>query len=767
MIKIIRIFLVFVIALTASCDGNLLKSGYLLGPKSRGAIGGREAKSGAVPVGQPTPSAAATRSSPQPTSVPLLGPAPSALEKRESAAKEKAETVLGTGVFIEEATTEAATGRAQAGGITMKFVDAQIADVVRSVLGTMLKLNYAIDPQVKGTITLQTASPISRQAILPTLESVLRMNGVAIVRSGGLYRVMPVESAARGAPASSVAGLGGDRRRAFGMDIIPLKFISAHEFGKILESMAPAGVVRRVDEARNVIIVAGTQSERADVGELVSIFDVDWLAGMSFALVPLRQAQASDIIPDLERVFGAGAKGPLAGLVRFSAVERRNSVLVISSRPDYVERAKSWISRLDIGDADEKQLFVYYVQNARATDLATILTQVFSSSGTGLPSSLLAPGSEPVRLSSRATPSSASRQEETRSTQRRPAVSANAIGPVLEANQTSVPTRSVPPPKPKVTPGVSAAIEKLRLTVVPDDADARIIADDVNNALVVLARPRTYRMIEAALHKLDIVPTQVLIEATIVEVTLNDQLRYGVQWFFKAGDSKAVLSRFARGAASSVFPGFSYVYRGGDAQVVLNALDSVTDVRVVSSPQVMVLDNRTAELQVGDQVPISTQQSISNTDPNAPTVNTIQFRDTGVVLRVTPRVNSSGQVTLEIEQEESNAVATTTSGIDSPTIQQRRVRSSVAVRSGETIALGGLIRNNRSDTESGVPVLSAIPILGNLFRDNSSSGRRTELLALITPRVVRNEEEARKVTEDLRQSLHRASELYRTGRGGR
>jgi general secretion pathway protein D len=296
---------------------------------------------------------------------------------------------------------------------------------------------------------------------------------------------------------------------------------------------------------------------------------------------------------------------------------------------------------------------------------------------------------------------------------------------------------------------------------LPEELSARIIPDDVNNSLVIMARPGVWRMIEEALRKLDVVPLQVLIEATVAEVTLNDDLRYGVQSFFDEGNTTTTLSSIASGTIASTFPGFSFVFDDGNIRTILDALDSVTDIRIISAPQVLVLDNRTAELQVGDQVPVSTQSSVSNTDGTAPTVNTVDFRDTGTVLRVTPRVNASGVVNLEIEQEQSSAVATTSSGIDSPTIQQRRLRTTVLVNSGETVALGGLISDTQTDAKSGIPLLSSIPILGNLFGSTSETGRRTEILILVTPRVIRNQEEARSVTRDLRETLHNAAALKR------
>ncbi|QEX16445.1 hypothetical protein FRZ44_17380 [Hypericibacter terrae] len=282
----------------------------------------------------------------------------------------------------------------------------------------------------------------------------------------------------------------------------------------------------------------------------------------------------------------------------------------------------------------------------------------------------------------------------------------------------------------------------------------RITADPTNNALLISATPSDYRKILSAIKQLDVVPLQVLIEATIAEVTLNDKLKYGLQWFFDSGSSSFTFSSLATGAVSAMFPGFSYVFTGGDNRVILNALSDITNVKVISSPQLMVLNNQSARLQVGDQVPIAVQSAVSTIDPNAPIVNSIEFRDTGVILDVVPRVNAGGLVVLDIAQEVSDVVETTSSTLNSPTIRQRRIASTVAVQSGQTIALGGLIRDSRTDSETGIPLLSDIPYLGNLFKTTSQTSDRTELLILLTPRVVRNSEDSREITEELRRRLH-------------
>jgi general secretion pathway protein D len=373
------------------------------------------------------------------------------------------------------------------------------------------------------------------------------------------------------------------------------------------------------------------------------------------------------------------------------------------------------------------------VQNARATSLAEVLSEMFGARTTTVEgASLLAPGEEAVELSTTSAfdPDAAETGEE---------------------GADELPLRAAP------VPGEPLAAEPIG----PEDAEIRIIADDTTNALVIRATPREYEKIREALDELDILPLQVLIEATIAEVTLTDELRYGVEWFFRSGDFEFSFTP----SATALLPvgGFQGIFdSGNDVRLVLQALDAITDVNVVSSPQLMVLDNQTARIQVGDQVPISVQSATSVIDPDSPVVNSIEYRDTGVILLVTPRVNQSGLVIMEIQQEISNVVdapTTTISEEASPTINQRQINSTVAILSGETVALGGLIQDQRERAQSGIPFLSRLPIVGALFRTRANNVTRTELLVLITPSVVENPARARAVTDELRRRLRSLEQL--------
>ncbi len=626
------------------------------------------------------------------------------------------------------------------GGITLNFLNTDIREVIDAILGDMLSQAYVIDPRVQGTVTVRTSKPLKTEDIIPVLEDILSMNGAALVKSGEAYRIIPSDQA------------NGFRiQQGFGAHIIPLKYAAAEAVRGAVEPFVPPGRTLRTDVARNLLIFTGTGAEAHDLEALIQVFDVDWMAGMSFAIFPLQTTEAKSVVQELEQVFGENFDSPLSDIVQFVAIERQNSILVITPQPTYLDKAATWIARLDRGEGSvDQRIYVYLVQNGRAKDIAAVLGEVFGGprGRAGSPEAEgLAPGLAPLEM----TGYPRSTTSELKSGAQRE-LGAEAQGAPASAEPAG--TADVQAAGEGITaePAVASAAASVvgEGIAVGAEEGIRIVADERNNALVIRATPAQFRVVQAALKQLDLVPLQVLIEATIAEVTLNDQLKYGLQWFFVNGDFTLSFSDAAALIPAAVVPGFNFLFTPTDARLVLSALSSITDVRVISSPQLMVLDNESARLQVGDQVPIATQSAVSVTDPEAPIVNSIEYRDTGVILDIIPHVNASGLVVIDIIQEVSSVVETETSGIDSPTIQQRQIQSTVAVQTGETIALGGLIRDGTTNRVSGIPVLSDIPILGNLFKTTDDKTQRTELLVLLTPRVVRDSQDARDLTDELR-----------------
>jgi general secretion pathway protein D len=638
----------------------------------------------------------------------------------------------GTDRFVNAIPGREAGSKAAPGDITLDFVDTDVRDVVRSVLGDMLQLPYTLDPQVTGRVTLRTGGPIAKLDVLPALEASLSIVGVAIVPRNGAYDVRRVADLQHGTGELALNGSG--REPGYGIEIVPLRFVAAEQMQKLLSPVAPQGALVHIDPTRNLIFIAGSEPERNSLKQTIAMFDVNYLKSMSFSIVRPIHVDVGVLAAELDKVF-EGTDSPIAGLVRLIPIPRINSLLVVSSRASYLEDVSAWVTRLDVAPAETgRRLYYYRLQNARAADVASTLSQLFG----GATASATSAG-QPTGTTSASVPSS----------------SAASQGNL----QVSYPT-----------PQALASSEPATLTTGPASAASganngnapQIVTDQSNNALIIRADPGDYAAIERILHEMDVAPAQVMIEATIIEVTLNDQLQLGVEWYFRNANSQTfTLSGSATGAITQSFPGFAFGYVLPNVQVAVSALGTLTKVTVLSSPQILTLDNKPATLQVGDEVPVVTQTALSVNGGGAPLVSTVQMQDTGVILSVTPRIAKSGMVFLDISQEVSDSVPTTTSGIDSPTIKQRRLQSTVGVLNGQSVALGGMISHSDTTGNSGIPFLKDIPILGNLARSSNEEHDRTELVIFLTPHIIGNVDEAESVTNELKHNFSQIQDELR------
>jgi general secretion pathway protein D len=640
---------------------------------------------------------------------------------------------------------------ASGNGITLNFANANVQDVAKAVLGDLLKLNYEIDPTVQGTITLTTASPVDRDAVLPIFEQSLMLAGLALVQQDTLYRIVPAADAPRQAGTPIVAEYGETVSPGFGLEIIPLRYVSAPQMQTLLQPMVPAGSIISADTTRNILTIAGTANQRSAILNDVALFDVDQMAGKSFALFRPQWVNADGLARGLQAIIAGPSGAGLAGVLKLIPLDRLNAVLAITTQPAYLSELQSWVIRLDQpSDSNNQQLYVYQVQNGKAADLAAVLNNAFEPAGaspqnTNTPNASLDSDNDNT-------------DQSTLSSGPGPSTSSPPMTP------TPV-TSSLPSTDQSDLSGASALLgndvgQSLNGGAAGSAASGSgppligVTADEVNNALVIRCLPSQYTEIQEALRELDIPPLQVLIEASVAEVTLSSQLQYGVQYYFQGGSVQAIQTTSMTKTVVPALPGFAAIFQEGQSiPIILSALQSLTKVNVLSAPDLMVLNNQTATLQVGDEVPIATQQSQSTLTNNAPIINSIEYENTGVILKVTPRVNADGLVTMDVSQEVSDVSTTTTSTLNSPTISERLISSSVAIHDGQTVALGGLISDTRTNGKSGVPFLQNIPYLGNLFSTTNHQLARTELLVLLTPHVVGSEDQAQEITAELRNKL--------------
>jgi general secretion pathway protein D len=617
------------------------------------------------------------------------------------------------------------------GKIKLNFQNANLLEVIKVVLGDMLGVNYVVDARVQGAVTLQTSRPLDRNDLLPTLEMLLRMNGAALVTDGSLYRVVPLASAAGDVASPQLGDSSLPLPRGYSVRVVPLQHIAASEMVQILEPFATGGnQVLRVDQQRNLLILAASGDDMGRLLETIRIFDVNQMTGMSVALFTPEYVDAKTLGEELDKLLADKERGLLKGLVRFEVIERLNGLMVVTPRPEHLAQVRRWVQRLDrdSGGAGQR-LFIYRVHNGKAVELAAVLNQLFDPDSETPPPAQLAPG---LQMAETRTPASP--------------------GEAAEAQPT-------PPPPVSNTGGSDG------LSISPK-AKVKVIADEPNNALLILASGSEYRQLLAALKQLDAVPLQVLIEVTIAEVTLTNNLEYGVEWFFRNGLPEGLGGRgtlelgladfgaggIAGGSAGAL--GFSYaITKGADVVGLLNLLDKESNISIISSPSLLVLNNQEARIQVGDEISIKTaEQSSVTTGTDVALTSTFERRETGVMLAVKPRVNPGGLVIMDVEQEVSN-VPQADVGSDNPRIQQRKIKSSVAVQSGDSVLLGGLIKDNRDESEAGIPGLHKMPLIGPLFGTKANNTDRTELLVVITPRAIEDRATALQVTDEFRNKL--------------
>jgi general secretion pathway protein D len=680
--------------------------------------------------------------------------------------------------------------------VSLNFEEAPAADVVRTILGDILKVDYTLHPPIEGSITLSTRRPVAPDQAVFLLESALQANGLALMRDArGSFQVGQPEVLRALGVSVSQAGGKDPLPAGYGAVIVPLEFIGANEMAAILRPLLQADSLVRVDPLRNLLVLVGSRSQAEAWMELVRSFDVDMLKGMSVGMIPLKYASVADVAQALELLSpvagGVGGAPAAQGAARAAAtaqptapgeaapavsrsfqgmhvlpIERLNSVLVVAPRASQLDQARRWIERLDQPNesSSEPRLFIYHVQNGNARHLASLLAGLFGEGGQQAPagpaSSGVAPGLATSSLGSRGAFGGASGGMPGGASG---GTSGGAFGGMAGGWSSGGMNPAQGTAGPMGGAAGQAASAQTQTSAASNLGKLRVMADDVNNVVLIWGPRSEYAKIEASLKRLDIPPNQVLIEASIIEVTLDDSLQYGLQWFFKDGrrnglygsgglfNSASAEAGRLTGANSQ---GFTYTLRagglGGDIRVVLNALASKSLLKVISSPSLMVQDNFTANIAAGTQQPVNAGTTISGS-ANLVTTN-IQYKDTGVNLSVTPSVNAGNMVNMLINQSVTD-LGTLDDATQQYSFLQRQISTKVAVRSGETLVLGGLIRDNSSSGNSGLPILQDIPVVGKLFGSTTKVAARTELLLTITPRVVRSDQELRDVSNELRLKM--------------
>lgn len=649
--------------------------------------------------------------SPEVAPAPVEAGAPAAETQADPPASEEAAPPA------PETTSDPAAAAPQASGpagpdtrFRFNCVDCDLLEFVRNIANE-LKLNYIVDPKVQGVVNILTYGEMRRSDLLSLLETVLEINGAAIVETGPVHRILPSPNARqlplsiRRGPASADSPAESSRV----LQIVPVNFVPASDMAELLTPYLSEGADVTYHQAANFLLVTETPANLGKLLELVRIFDADVFGGKRVRVYALENTRATHLALELESIF-AGYALAEESPIRFLPIPRLNSILVVSPSRGSFEEVDRWISRLDQA-VQNREIRNYYVkiQNGDAAAIAGLLLKIYGTVG---------------------------REKE---------------------DEAFLPTEGGP-----ADPLQAARPEDGTEEII--QGEIRVVADEQNNALIVQCGPEDFEVIEETIRELDRVPRQVLINVKIYEVVLDEELSMGISAFLQErakpvipGPSAATASYGNAAGGSGALNLATRVLTGDTRELVafLNAQETRSRSRVLSAPTVIASDNIAANIQVGSSIPILTSQGVvpGGTGGSSLFSNTIRNRNTGVILNVTPRINAGGWVTLAVQQEVSSPGAPPAAGIQSPSINIRSVETQVTIKNGQTIAIGGIISETDGLSRNGLPVLSRIPGLGLLFGHTSRKKVRTELIALITPHVIEDIEQAADLTEELKSSL--------------
>ena len=653
-------------------------------------------------------------------------------------------------------------------GFELNFENTPVATVAKVVLGDILQTGYTIDPRVQGTVSLVSVRPVAKSDIVFVLENALRLGGIVLVRDASGYRLTPLGDAVGGGRVDAAAS---SPEPGYGVSVVPLQYVSAQTLLKLMDSFATKAGMVRADTTRNLLLIQGSGAERRTAVDTALSFDLDWMRGQSVGIFPIANSAPEAVIAELEKIVDSGENGLSANLIKFQSVARLNAIMVVSKKPALLHTAATWIKRLDHADTARTSVHVYRVKYGEARQIARVLTEMFtggsSSSLLDNADSQIAPGSGTYATSS------ADRLSLGNNT----SSSSNGFGSRMPSGTNTGGTTGFGTQTAATAPGANTSdagtldSKGTSSGGQPMLKGVRITADAVNNTLLIYADQENYRIIASTLQQVDQPQLQVAIDATIAEITLNDELSYGVQTYLTSHNLglrpdqgsllntqstsapvAAAAGTVANAFINRAFPGFNFLV-GSESQpsAILDALHTVTGVKVLSNPSLVVINNQAATLQVGDVVPVSTGSATVLTTNNT-VVNTIDYRNTGIILRVSPRINVNGNVRLDVEQEISNVSPATAASL-TPTVSERKVRSSISVATGQTVLLAGLISEQQNKQRNGIPLFDQIPGLGDAFSHQDKKMARTELIIFIRPQIIRDSMDAHVVAEELRSKL--------------
>jgi len=604
-------------------------------------------------------------------------------------------------------------------------------------MSEILKINYIIDPRVKGVVNIHTSGQISSADVFPIFQSILRLNGATAVKRDGIYEIVPLPEAKKLPTALSPSQDSGkpSSEERYIIQILPLKYVAVTEVSKMIKPFLSDGADIVENPPSNILIIGDLASNVKKSMDIINLFDIDIFTDLKVRIYPILNADAADVAKEMEKIFSSFEVSTKSGRgvgITFTPIARINSLLAVSSIPSIFEKVEGWLKELDRipGEGTKYSVFVYHVQNAKAKDLAEVLKQVYVPS----------------------------KEKKTEAKEK-------------AAEQVPRGTKPLPPP-PSGPP--SASTEGAS---VPE-GEINVVVDEANNALVVRAFARDYKSILETIKRLDIYPRQVLIEILLADITLTDDSEYGIDFvkYMDGGKWQQTITYGTFSQLAEAGPGLSYsiVQEAGRFSAAIKAAATLGRLKVVTSPHLLASNNKEAKIQIGTSEPILTNTYTStgvgtSVTPTGFVEGTIEYKDIGTIVSITPRISDGGLVTLELSIEESSldsrelgrkdtsgvvaGVASSSSTFTVPAFNKTTAKTVLSIKEGQTIAIGGLIRKTKDVSSQGVPFLGKIPVIGFFFTKNTRKDDRRELILLLTPHIITDEIQSKTVTDEFREKI--------------
>ena len=629
-------------------------------------------------------------------------------------------------------------------GVVFNFDNADIYEVVR-VMAEVMKISYIIDPKVKGIVNIHTSGQISSKDVYTVFQSILRLNGATAVHKDGVYEIVPLSDAKKlSIPPSTTHESGRPPlEEKYMIQIVSLKYIPVAEVSKMIKPFLSDGADIVEHPPHNILLIGDVASNVKKSVDIISLFDIDIFTDLRLRIYPILNADVTEVAKEMERIFSSFEVSTKSGRgvgITFTPIGRINSLLVVSSIPNIFEKMEGWLKELDKipTEGGRYGVYVYYVQNAKAKDLAEVLKQIFVTT-------------------------------KDKKTEYKEKV----------AEQPTLPRGVKPPPT-----SPSAAVPKEEGGAVPE-GEINIVVDETNNALVIRAFARDYKSILETVKKLDLYPKQVLIEVLLAEITLDDTNKFGIEWarfIDKAGVHTIAFGTTPgsppidpyTAATALPLPGagalrYSIIKESERLSAAIKLAATENRLKIVSSPHLLASNNKEAKMQVGKAQPVltstyaygstTTSGSIvsSTTTPSTGLIEgTIEYKDIGIILTVTPRISDGGLISLELQIEKSdvNTDALPLGNLQNvPVFTKKTAKTILSVLESQTIVIGGLIEDTKDVKKSGIPLLSKIPIIGGLFGSQEYTFSKTELVLLMTPHIITDHIQSKSVTEEFKEKV--------------